>query len=98
MKKRGSDGGREWLLIKERDGWAKKEGEAGFLQESILSGLTLEEVASAAARADAIRSDLERLGAPRRPVAAADVGLMLAESHARPFTRVGWIWELKYDG
>ncbi|HEY2798641.1 MAG TPA: non-homologous end-joining DNA ligase [Thermoanaerobaculia bacterium] len=28
----------------------------------------------------------------------ADVGLMLAESRDRAFTRPGWIWELKYDG
>jgi bifunctional non-homologous end joining protein LigD len=98
MKTRGKTTGREWLLIKERDAWARKEGEGGYGQESILSGLTLEELASGAGRAAEIRSRLERLGAPRKRVRAPEVRLMLAESRDAAFTKPGWIWELKYDG
>jgi bifunctional non-homologous end joining protein LigD len=98
MKTRGKTSGREWLLIKERDAWARKEGEGGYGQESILSGLTLEELASGAGRAAQIRARLEKLGAPRKRVRASDVRLMLAESREAAFTKPGWVWELKYDG
>lgn len=48
--------------------------------------------------ARAIRETLEKLGVPRRKVAAADVGMMLAEAREHPFTRPGWLFELKLDG
>ncbi len=98
MKTKGKTTGKEWLLIKERDGWAKKGPEAAYPQESIFSGLTIEDLKSGKSRADEIRAELERLGAPRRRVRAADVKLMLAETRDSAFTRPGWIWELKYDG
>ena len=96
--KRKGDAGKEWLLIKERDGWVRRGAESGYPPESILSGLTLEELASGASRAAEVREELSRLGAPRRRVPVSDVGLMLAESRGGAFTRPGWIWELKYDG
>ncbi|HEY7214517.1 MAG TPA: DNA ligase D [Thermoanaerobaculia bacterium] len=46
----------------------------------------------------AIRQDLARLGAPRRPVEAAAVEVMKPASRERPFSRAGWIFELKHDG
>ncbi len=98
MKTKGKTTGKEWLLIKERDGWAKKGPDAAYPQESIFSGLTLEDLASGASRAAEVRSELVRLGAPRRRVRAADVKLMLAEPRDAAFSRPGWIWELKYDG
>jgi bifunctional non-homologous end joining protein LigD len=94
----GSDSGKEWLLIKERDGWVRRGDEAAYAPESIFSGLTLEELASGAGRAAEIREALERLGAPRRRVRAGDAAPMLAESRDAAFTRPGWLWELKYDG
>jgi bifunctional non-homologous end joining protein LigD len=98
MKTKGKTTGREWLLIKERDGWARKGAEALYPQESIFSGLTVEDLATGASRAAAIREELERLGAPRRRVRVGDVKLMLAEQRDAAFTRPGWVWELKYDG
>lgn len=50
------------------------------------------------ALAKAIRAALEKLNAPRRKVRAPDVGMMLAEVRDHPFTRVGWLFELKLDG
>src|SRR5512147_1308088 len=61
MKTKGKTTGKEWLLIKERDGWAKKGPEAAYPPESILSGLTLEDLASGSSRAAGIREELERL-------------------------------------
>ena len=98
MKTRGKATGKEWLLIKERDGYARRAPDSAYPQESILSGLTVEDLAAGRNHAAEIRTELERLGAPRRTVAAADVDLMLAESRDRAFRRAGWAWELKYDG
>jgi bifunctional non-homologous end joining protein LigD len=97
-KRKGRKEGKEWLLIKERDGFARTGAAATLPQESILSGLTVEEVGAAAGRAHEIVGELTRIGAPRRAVSARDAGLMLAETREKPFTKPGWIWELKYDG
>jgi len=88
---------KDWLLIKERDGWVRP-GEDDFPQESVLSGLTVEELEQGRSRADEVREALEELGAQRRVVRARDVEVMLAETREKPFTRKGWIYELKYDG
>src|SRR5262249_52322667 len=98
MKTKGKTTGKEWLLIKERDGWARNGSDAGYSQESVFSGLTLEEIASGESRAAEIREELVRKKAPRKRVQVAGVGLMLEESRDTAFTRSGWLWELKYDG
>ncbi len=98
MKTKGKTTGKEWLLIKERDAWSKKGPDAAYPQESIFSGRTVEDLASGASRTAEIRADVEKLGAPRRTVRAAEVKLMLAEPRDAAFTRPGWLWELKYDG
>ncbi|HEV8321035.1 MAG TPA: DNA ligase D [Myxococcota bacterium] len=90
--------GKEWLLIKKPDAWAGAEGARAMTPESILSGLTLEQLRDGQSPADEVRAELQRLGAPRRRVAAADVGLMLAETRDAPFSEPGWVFELKYDG
>src|SRR5690606_21898880 len=88
---------KDWLLIKERDGWVKA-GEDDFAQESVLSGLTVEELEAGRSRADEVRAELEELGARRGVVRARVVGAMLAETREKPVSREGWIYELKYDG
>lgn len=48
-----------------------------------------------------IASDLDRLGAPRAApgdIDAAQIAVMKPETSERPFSRSGWIFELKYDG
>jgi bifunctional non-homologous end joining protein LigD len=42
--------------------------------------------------------ELTRLGAPRAAVDPATVELMKPRTHERPFSREGWLFELKYDG
>jgi len=98
MKTKGKTTGKEWLLIKERDGWARQGADAAYSEESIFSGLTVEDLAAGSSRAAAVREELERLGAPKKRVRAAEVKLMLAEARDAAFTRPGWLWELKYDG
>src|SRR5881396_3433393 len=60
-------GEKEWLLIKEKDGYVSTDG--ALPPESVLSGLKVEE---------------------------ADP--MLAETREQPFTKAGWLFELKLDG
>jgi bifunctional non-homologous end joining protein LigD len=64
----------------------------------VLSGLTVEDLKAGQDRGEAIRRELARLGAPKRPLDAKAVGLMLAETAARPFSRPGWLFEPKLDG
>jgi bifunctional non-homologous end joining protein LigD len=89
--------GKEWLLIKERDGHVSADGDV-FEQGSVLSGLTVEELAEGKTRAVAVRKRLAKLKAPERAVRAKDVKLMLAETREEPFSRPGWVYEIKYDG
>jgi bifunctional non-homologous end joining protein LigD len=67
-------------------------------EESVLSGLTVEDLKAGRTPAGEIRSRLTELGAPERPVDPGSVRLMLAESRDRPFTAPGWLFELKLDG
>jgi bifunctional non-homologous end joining protein LigD len=87
---------KEWLLIKERDAWASAERVPP--PESVLSGLTVEDVEAGRDRGEAIRAELARLGAPRRAIDAKATSPMLAETAERPFSRPGWLFEPKLDG
>jgi bifunctional non-homologous end joining protein LigD len=87
---------KEWLLIKERDGL---EGPGREIPEaSIHSGLTVEQLGEGLDPRGPILERLEGLGAPRTPVDPDHLGPMLAETRKRPFSREGWVFELKYDG
>ncbi len=88
---------KEWLLIKERDGYVSTEPGV-FSEQSILSGLTVEQLKHNETPAAGVIAELEKLKATRRRIRAHDVSVMLAESRDEPFSRSGWIFELKYDG
>lgn len=90
--------GKEWLLIKKPDGWAGAAGQRLIHEESILSGLTLEELGEGPKRTAEIEAELARRGAPEREVRAKVADLMLAETGEKAFTDPAWLFELKYDG
>jgi len=90
-------GVKEWLLIKERDGQVRPDGD-DFPPGSVLSGLTVEELREGKDPASVVRAELKRLGAPPKPVRAKDVSPMLAETREGAFTKPGWLFELKLDG
>ncbi len=90
-------GDKEWLLIKERDAYVSASGPLPP-EESVLSGLTVEDLKAGRTPADGIRAELERLGAPRREVHGETAPLMLAETRDRPFSDPAWLFELKLDG
>src|SRR5205809_1425349 len=86
---------KEWLLIKERDEYVSTEP---YTNESVLSGLTNDELRNAKQRAEPIKQELEKLGAPKRALRVEDTDLMLAETREQPFTKEGWLFEVKLDG
>jgi bifunctional non-homologous end joining protein LigD len=88
---------RDWLLIKERDAFVKSPGDQ-FVETSVLSGLTVEEVKAGRGPAADLRAAIEKAGAPRQRLDARSVDVMLAEPRGEAFTRDGWLFELKLDG
>src|SRR5713226_250812 len=89
-------GEKEWLLIKEKDGYVQPD--SALPPESVLSGLTVEELKAGKDRAEPIVKELVRLKAPRRAVRLEEAEPMLAEVRERPFSKPGWLFELKLDG
>ena len=89
--------GKDWLLKKKRDAWATQE-ENPFGEESIFSGLTLEELREGRGRKRATLAALKKARAPKRALDPFEVELTLAESRDEPFSSPEWIYELKYDG
>lgn len=89
------DDGRQWLLIKKPD--AAAHG-APPNDRSILSGLTIEELRAGTDRGAELRTELDAMGAKAGPVDPRSLDLMLTETLPAPFSREGWVFELKYDG
>ncbi len=87
---------KDWLLLKERDEYVATE--SALPAQSVLSGLTVEELKAGADRAAPIVRELSKLKAPRRRVTAAEALPMLAETREQPFSKPGWLFELKLDG
>ena len=86
--------GKEWLLIKERDDWAR---EGAFPDDSVFSGLTLEEMPEPAKAANRLQRRIAML----RPKPPRCPPLSVQPMLARPgeaFDREGWVFEVKYDG
>src|SRR5437867_710196 len=88
---------KDWLLIKERDAYASSEPEE-LPAQSVLSGLTVEELSEGRNAGEPIRSELTRLGALKSTVEVKAVKLMLAETAEKPFSRKDWLFEPKLDG
>ncbi len=90
--------GKDWLLLKKAGAGAAEEELIERYPESVLSGLTIEEIRDAGAKEAAIRARLDALGAPRGEVSIRDQPFMLATPLRAPFTREGWLFEIKWDG
>ena len=91
---------KDWLLIKERDVYMRAPGEPDeFAEESVLSGLTVEEIKSGETPGAQIISALEaEEKAIRVRVDAKKVEVMQCETEEKAFTRDDWLFELKLDG
>jgi len=92
----GKDNVKDWLMLKKADDYAGAEEATERFPESVLSGLTVEEVRDGSERVQTLRAQLAR--APAGEVDAATQPVMLASSADRPFSGAGWLFEIKYDG
>jgi bifunctional non-homologous end joining protein LigD len=99
-RRSGSDNKEQWLLIKKRDEYATEEDLLADHPRSVLSGLTIEEMAEASPGRVEVARELEKIGAPRlnAPLEAASFPLTLAKTADEPFDGKDWLFELKYDG
>ena len=89
---------KDWLLIKERDSFVKSPGDV-FNEESVLSGLTVEEVKAGESPAAQLRKILASEDkAVRGRVDPYKVEAMHCETQDAAFTRDDWLFELKLDG
>lgn len=90
-------GGKEWLLRKKPDNWTSTE-ENPFPEESVLSGLLVEELDQSSKKTVALRKKLKRKKVPEGTVDPFKAKLMLAKTADGPFSDPEWLFELKYDG
>ncbi|HEX9083144.1 MAG TPA: DNA ligase D, partial [Gemmatimonadaceae bacterium] len=89
---------KDWLLIKERDVYVTSPGDQ-FPEESVLSGLTVEEIMAGDSPGAQIRKALEgEKKVVRARVDARKVEPMHCETADAAFTRDDWLFELKLDG
>ena len=94
---RGSD---HWLLIKKRDDHAEHFLAAGqpLSDASVLSGLTVDELAARAPAHQLVVVEIAKLAVPRKALDPDALDPMLCQTADKPFSSPDWIFELKYDG
>ena len=89
---------KDWLLLKKADSFAAETELTERYPQSVLSGLTLEEVTNVPAKLSALRDRLQKLAAPQQNFSARRQPLMLATLQDQPFSAADWVFEIKYDG
>ncbi len=94
--KRGE--GRDWLLFRKGRALDASAAEAMRAPESVFSGLRVEEVAQGVTRKDEVEAALPKRGVRNRELGGDDYAPMLAARGDGPFSRAGWLFELKVDG
>jgi len=89
---------KEWLLLKKDDDAATVGEAIDRYPESVISGLTVEEMRDVPGTLAALRERVRSLKAPPRDVPAREVTLTLATLAERPPSGPDWSFEIKYDG
>ncbi|MEW6684422.1 MAG: DNA ligase D [Nitrospirota bacterium] len=88
---------KEWLLLKKADRGAHETELTERYPQSVVSGLTPQELLDLPAKQAALRERIDRLKAPRREVSPKQ-SFMLATLAEQPFSGKAWLFEVKYDG
>jgi len=92
------DSGKDWLLLRK----GSPPSETGELVErepySVYSGLDIEECREELHFGEALEAEIRGDDAPRRRLGDADLRPMLARPGDAPFSRDGWLFEIKHDG
>src|SRR5262249_6948238 len=89
---------KDWLLLKKADTAARDQDILERAPRSVICGLTVQEMRDVPGWLAGLRARLAELGAARGTVDAHQVKHMLATLAETPFSRPGWIFEIKYDG
>jgi len=91
---------KNWLLIKKRDQYATTENVFEAHPRSVLSGLTIEELADAPAAERKVADNLARKHLPQlgTKLKYSDFPLTLAKTIDQAFDNDKWLFEIKYDG
>jgi bifunctional non-homologous end joining protein LigD len=89
---------KDWLLLKKADSFADAEELTERYPRSVLSGLTLEEMADLPTKISELHEQLRKIKAPKQNFSARSQPLMLATQQEQPFSGPEWIFEIKYDG
>jgi bifunctional non-homologous end joining protein LigD len=89
-----------WLLIKKRDQYSTTDSVLEAHPRSVLSGLTIEELADAPAAERRLADELAREHLPElgEHLSYSDFPLTLAKTADEPFDNDKWLFEIKYDG
>ena len=95
---RMSGSGKDWLMLKKADAYAGDDEATEKFPESVLSGLTVEEIREGSTHLAALRARLERAKAPAGAVDGARQPVMLASPAEPAFSDPAWLYEIKYDG
>lgn len=90
-------GPKDWLLIKKPDAWSR-DGDPDFDESSVLSGLTIDDLVQGSTKVDTLRDLLTTWNVPLLKPDSRPFTPMLAETADEPFSRPGWLFEIKYDG
>jgi len=89
---------RDWLLLKKSDEYVGDVEPTERYPESVLSGLTIEELRDGTGRVATVRRRLTELGAPRGEIAPSGDLVMLATLVDETPSDSSWLFEIKYDG
>ncbi len=89
---------KEWLFFKAENDLVAKEEPVVHYPESIISGLTIEELKDSSTKVAKLHSWLSTIHATRAEVAPKKQRFMLSFPAERSFSGKDWLFEIKYDG
>ncbi|MEX2206398.1 MAG: DNA ligase D [Myxococcota bacterium] len=92
------EGGKSWLWLSKVKSTPEGHEIVVAQPESVVSGLTVTELREQVTRTARVTELARAARAAKRALSAGALDPMLAETADQPFTRDGWIFELKYDG
>ena len=91
-------GPNHWLLIKERDAHVDLGGTSVYPDDSIYSGLKVNELPLVRQMEAELHDRAVELGATEHRLRAGDVEVMKATRRDEAFSDPDWVFEIKYDG
>ena len=95
---RMSRSAKDWLFLKKDDGLASNAEAVDRYPESVITGLTVEEMRDREGTLASVRERALSLGASKGELFGAKTPLTLATLEDRPPKGPDWLYEVKYDG